>query len=1189
MPATFDQVVQSWDMAFKDKKSSDYVVGQVWGRKGANMYLLHQVRGKLTFTETIKRVRDVSAQWPEARAKYVEDKANGTAVLDALQHEIQGLIAVNPEGGKESRAWAVQPFVEAGNVWLPRSAAWTTDFVEEAKDFPNGAHDDQVDAMTQALLKVGIRPNVDGIGFGSVVQESPWNFGNVVRRLDMAPRKKPVPGPQQDTVPKPHEAAPVIEAHTSAEAVAPQPKPENDLQLAQAQPRFSPYEQLGRSGLRFSAGFVLDEFVRDLQGQKGMKVYREMGDNSALIGGILLTIREVIGQSDFRVEPYKDKAEPEEEEAEEKPNPFDKAFPPKPGKPPLDGQEDDSEQEEDPLAEDPLAEQGEEEESLLPPKPEATPEDEERAAFLQECLDDMVQPFRQVIGETLSMLQYGFAPMEMVFKKREGWTDDEETRSQFSDGKIGFAKIALRGQESVFRWDIDPETGRVRGMVQQPPPLYRQINIPMEKLINFRMFPDKENPEGRALLRSAYQDYYFVKKLTELRAIGIEKDAAGTLVLGIPADSMRSDASGTQSAVLTEAKAIVERFRINEQTGIVKPLAYDANNNPLFSVELLQSGGPKQIDINAAIKDHDSKMAMAMLADFILLGHQVSTGSGKALSEDKTDVWDMVLDGILQTICDQFNRRAVPLLGALNGWDMERLPRLEHGDVKKANLAEAAMLLEKYTGAGGILDEALDAYLRESFGWPDRVADTGIGQQQGMAMAEAIAGGLMPGGVPSAEADQEDETGNTPLFPPARKPPFTKSPHQPRRRGGQFQNSTGDVVTAYRILSERQRVGGGDTVAHGFTVADPPFDRTRDYREEIETAPLETVDLSRLKATQNGVRRDHVRAFVENENTVIPGRRNLSGVLEDVPVVFRAEDGDYIQDGHHRLTAMRLLGYSKATARVVVATSVEKWDPDQPRDDAGRWGEGGAAGSSGGDGGSGDSGGSGSSASVAGHPTSAGDSAATSSNVTDAERALLASIFSGKPQQGGSIGGEQQQGDLNMEGYSNPKYSELSAPRGLSSASVDAISEYQMSNYHEVNSGLRDGKVGREIEPYVRAIDKGFSAAKPTDRALLVYRGISGDVVKDLKPGKVIRDRGYTSTTVDGADAKIYGERVIKIGIPKGSKILAVGQVTGRKAEAEVLLPRGSRFRVIKISGKYIEVELVDGRLHRRRGRGGKK
>ena len=174
----------------------------------------------------------------------------------------------------------------------------------------------------------------------------------------------------------------------------------------------------------------------------------------------------------------------------------------------------------------------------------------------------------------------------------------------------------------------------------------------------------------------------------------------------------------------------------------------------------------------------------------------------------------------------------------------------------------------------------------------------------------------MPGGVPSAEADQEDETGNTPSgFPPARKPPFTKRPHQPRRRGGQFQNSTGDVIVAYRMLAERQRVGGGDTVVHGFMVSEPPFDRTKDYRDEIESAPLETVQLANLKATQSGVRRDHVRAFVENPNTVVPGRRNLSGVLEDVPVIFRVQ-----------------------------TTNVDKYSDDQSRDDIGRFGEGGGGG-----------------------------------------------------------------------------------------------------------------------------------------------------------------------------------------------------------------------------------------------------
>jgi hypothetical protein len=81
----------------------------------------------------------------------VEDKANGTAVIDTLKSEIPGLIAVQPEGGKEARAHAVSAFVEAHNVYLPADAAWVPGFIEEAAAFPNGTHDDQADALTQAL------------------------------------------------------------------------------------------------------------------------------------------------------------------------------------------------------------------------------------------------------------------------------------------------------------------------------------------------------------------------------------------------------------------------------------------------------------------------------------------------------------------------------------------------------------------------------------------------------------------------------------------------------------------------------------------------------------------------------------------------------------------------------------------------------------------------------------------------------------------------------------------------------------------------------------------------------------------------------------------------------------------------------------------------------------------------------
>ncbi|MBS6229391.1 MAG: phage terminase large subunit [Clostridium sp.] len=152
LPDGLYDFVQSWDCTFKDAQSSDYVVGQVWARKGSSRYLLDQVRGRMSFTETLRAIRSLSAKWPQAIRKLVEDKANGTAVIDVLRKEIPGLIPVEPEGGKIVRANAVTAVAEAGNIYLPDPsiAPWVHDFVEEHAVFPNGANDDQVDAQTQA-------------------------------------------------------------------------------------------------------------------------------------------------------------------------------------------------------------------------------------------------------------------------------------------------------------------------------------------------------------------------------------------------------------------------------------------------------------------------------------------------------------------------------------------------------------------------------------------------------------------------------------------------------------------------------------------------------------------------------------------------------------------------------------------------------------------------------------------------------------------------------------------------------------------------------------------------------------------------------------------------------------------------------------------------------------------------------
>lgn len=160
------ELVQSWDLTFKDTKGSDYVVGQVWLRRGVDAYLLDQVRARMTFSDTCMAIKTLTAKWPQAVAKLVEDKANGPAVMNALRSQVGGLIPVEPEGSKYARAAAISPLVQSKNVHLPDpvalEVAWVGDLIEECRAFPNAAHDDQVDALTQAVHRLLLVPLLSG-------------------------------------------------------------------------------------------------------------------------------------------------------------------------------------------------------------------------------------------------------------------------------------------------------------------------------------------------------------------------------------------------------------------------------------------------------------------------------------------------------------------------------------------------------------------------------------------------------------------------------------------------------------------------------------------------------------------------------------------------------------------------------------------------------------------------------------------------------------------------------------------------------------------------------------------------------------------------------------------------------------------------------------------------------------------
>jgi predicted phage terminase large subunit-like protein len=150
----FEEVVQSWDLTFGDGQDADYVVGQVWARRGSAAYLVDQVRERMDYPAQYQAVEALRAKWPQTGPVLIEKKANGAAVISTIAGRVPGIVPINPTESKLVRARAVAAFVKAGNCHIPDPRlpenVWVAGWVEELGAFDKGVHDDQVDAFTQA-------------------------------------------------------------------------------------------------------------------------------------------------------------------------------------------------------------------------------------------------------------------------------------------------------------------------------------------------------------------------------------------------------------------------------------------------------------------------------------------------------------------------------------------------------------------------------------------------------------------------------------------------------------------------------------------------------------------------------------------------------------------------------------------------------------------------------------------------------------------------------------------------------------------------------------------------------------------------------------------------------------------------------------------------------------------------------
>lgn len=409
---------------------------------------------------------------------------------------------------------------------------------------------------------------------------------------------------------------------------------------------------VGLTGLVRAGGEVREEFLRELQGVRGRKAWREMLDNDPIVGGTRNAIAQLIRKVQWEFAPADESAEAHK-----------------------------------------------------------------MGDFYQGALEDMSDAWPELVGQLLSFLGWGWSFFETVYKLRGGDSNDPHYRSQYNDGLIGWRKWAIRAQESLERWQFDPEGG-VQAMIQRPAPDYVARTIPIDKALLFRTTAEKGSPEGRSLFRNAWSAYYYKREIQRIEAIGIERDLAGLPVALVPVELLSDAPTSAQTTTLNAIKDLIRNIRRDEQEGVVFPLAYTQDGKPTYELKLLSTGGTRAFDIDKVIARYDQRMAMSVLADFLLLGHE-AVGS-KALSVDKTELFTEAISAFADVIAAVINQHAVPRLHRLNGWDMRLRPELRHGRIEHVDLDAFASAILKLTQAGmPVFPNAdVERHLYETFDLP---------------------------------------------------------------------------------------------------------------------------------------------------------------------------------------------------------------------------------------------------------------------------------------------------------------------------------------------------------------------------------------------------------------------------------------------------------------------------------------
>lgn len=336
-------------------------------------------------------------------------------------------------------------------------------------------------------------------------------------------------------------------------------------------------------------------------------------------------------------------------------------------------------------------------------------EAKQRATFVEEVLSDMDHTLDDHISECISFLSYGFDIHEVVYKRRNGPSNNPKTDSKYSDGYMGIKKLAPRAQWTINRFEVDKDTGDILGVYQDN--AKNSGFIPKNKILHYKTTTTNSDPSGRSILRNAFKSYTYLTKIQALEAIAIEREWHGLPVGRLPLEYLAEDASDAQKATLEQMKRALKNVRLDQEGYIILPSdtwvddAGKPTSTYQVDVKLISSEGNRSIDTGTVIKRYQQEIARTVMSEFVFLG---TSGGSYALSKSKADLFFRSLESYINMIFDVLNKQLIPQLWKINGFSIETMPYLVAGDIAPHDLKELGSYLRNLNGAGFPLTEQIE-------------------------------------------------------------------------------------------------------------------------------------------------------------------------------------------------------------------------------------------------------------------------------------------------------------------------------------------------------------------------------------------------------------------------------------------------------------------------------------------------